>query len=118
MKLRLMGVRLSDLRPRGSTRFSDLRIWAKADAPIEKPTEETPNSSDNHGKSCARCPICDRDIPEDAATINRHVDECLNERALRAEKAESRIILGAAAEPKANRQKKRSAMDLFLSRKK
>ncbi|KAG1140437.1 hypothetical protein G6F37_008026 [Rhizopus arrhizus] len=71
MDLRLMGVRLANLKPRGS---NDESYFTKAPLP-EKETDEMKSDVQ---QDILICPICNRHLTMDNTQFNKHVDECLN----------------------------------------
>ncbi|RCI03224.1 hypothetical protein CU098_002733 [Rhizopus stolonifer] len=75
MNLRLMGVRLATLKPRGSNDESVLKYFTKAPLP-EKILNENPIENDE--QDALICPICNRQLTVDNIQFNQHVDECLN----------------------------------------
>ncbi|ORE10606.1 IMS-domain-containing protein [Rhizopus microsporus var. microsporus] len=79
MNLRLMGVRLANLKPRGSEDESVLKYFSKAPLP-EKVKDSSDSSIEikDQEPSALVCPICNRALVMDIAQFNNHVDECLN----------------------------------------
>ncbi|KAI9251563.1 hypothetical protein BY458DRAFT_482279 [Sporodiniella umbellata] len=75
MDLRLMGVRLSNLKARGSNDESVLKYFTKAPLP-EKLEEAAPR--DNESYEILICPICSCQFKLNNIQFNMHVDECLN----------------------------------------
>ncbi|CEG72129.1 hypothetical protein RMATCC62417_07741 [Rhizopus microsporus] len=79
MNLRLMGVRLANLKPRGSEDESVLKYFTKAPLP-EKVRDSSDSSIEikEQEPSTLVCPICNRSLVMNIAQFNNHVDECLN----------------------------------------
>ncbi|CAO3609199.1 unnamed protein product [Mucor fragilis] len=94
INIRLMGIRISIMKPRGSEDESVMKYFTKVPLPeyqeqqqqqLKQQQEDTPNA--------LVCPICNRSLKLGNAQFNQHVDECLSKVEVKAilqeEKSES-----------------------------
>ncbi|KAI8985372.1 hypothetical protein BDB01DRAFT_787850 [Pilobolus umbonatus] len=75
VNIRLMGIRLSTLKPRGSEDEGVLKYFKKVNR-----NDSPPQESDHVQQETMEvtCPICQSQLQVDNDAFNRHVDECLN----------------------------------------
>ncbi|KAK4509217.1 uncharacterized protein ATC70_007567 [Mucor velutinosus] len=96
INIRLMGIRISIMKPRGSEDESVMKYFTKVPLPEYQEQQQRLNQQQAQQEDTLNalvCPICNRPLKLDNAQFNRHVDECLSKVEVRAilqeEKSES-----------------------------
>ncbi|KAI8645557.1 hypothetical protein BD408DRAFT_382046 [Parasitella parasitica] len=80
INIRLMGIRISIIKPRGSEDESVLKYFIKAPLP-EHHLHQDQQTTDQKVKDILNtlvCPICNRQLKLNNSQFNQHVDECLS----------------------------------------
>ncbi|CAO0799636.1 unnamed protein product [Mucor circinelloides] len=95
INIRLMGIRISIMKPRGSEDESVMKYFTKVPLPEYQEQQQRLNQQEQQEDTLNKlvCPICNRSLKLDNAQFNQHVDECLSKVEVKAilqeEKSES-----------------------------